>query len=412
MRRIVVVSIEGLGTNLVGAYGNSLTSTPTWDSFASSGLVFDQFWGDHVFDSQILKSWWSGHHFVTRQANENIGDRTLQYSSWREAVSCGMLVTDASELGESVGTEFFERVVIAEKEENEEIDCEFRSLIESALGAWIPESDDVPLLWIHSKGLNGLWDAPYDFRMTMCDEEDPKPPSGIEPMRMVINAGTDPDEVFGIACSVGGQSIVFDEVWRELLDTLKELRIEDETLVILTGTSGYPLGEHGVVGCEPRRLYPESIHLPCIMRFGTSSALGCRSRNLVQPNEMSLWMELWLNEMMSITEITEKVECLPVEDVPKAILAVNDSECLVGTPAWICKLSGEAVAGSFRVRTELYAMPDDRWGQNEVSNRATSVVDKLEVLKGKLFAHLQKDPVGEPLALSEWLDEELVQVFR
>ncbi|MCA9160204.1 MAG: sulfatase-like hydrolase/transferase, partial [Planctomycetales bacterium] len=58
----VVVVIEGLGTNLVGAYGSSTAITPTLDQMASQGVLLDQCFLDSQQLHEQLRSLWTAAH--------------------------------------------------------------------------------------------------------------------------------------------------------------------------------------------------------------------------------------------------------------------------------------------------------------------------------------------------------------
>jgi choline-sulfatase len=61
--------------------------------------------------------------------------------------------------------------------------------------------------------------------------------------------------------------IHYTDLWiGKLLQTLKELELESETIVVVTADHGEALGEHGYVG-HGRRVYQEILHVPFIMSW-------------------------------------------------------------------------------------------------------------------------------------------------
>ena len=68
MNKVVIVTIEGLGTNLVGCYGGSIGPTKNWDHFAAHAIVFDQFWADTLRPIDVLESMLLGEHFANRSS--------------------------------------------------------------------------------------------------------------------------------------------------------------------------------------------------------------------------------------------------------------------------------------------------------------------------------------------------------
>lgn len=403
MKKAILVSIDGLGTNMVGAYGNSLCPTPNMNSLAARSIVLDQFWADSTNSLEVLTSLWSGAH----KLNRNYTD----YSEWTQWIGQALLVTDDKRVLESPSANLFERVLLVEHQDLGE-ETEFEELLEAAMGAWVAESNMFSMLWIHSRGLRGAWDAPYDYRRIMCDEEDPEPPTDVTPITFSVNKSTDPDDVFGVACAIVGQVVVIDQALGELLGTLKELNLNKDTLVGLIGVSGYPLGEHGMVGGEAGHLYAEALHSPCLFRLGDDLHVGIRLPTIMQPNEIGEWIVKWLNSE-SNEESEESILmslCDESIDTPNRIgaaIATGDREYFVVSPAWSCRITEGTSTTSDQ--TELYAKPDDRWEQNEVSIRATAVVEKMQALRDKLLAaHTSDEEIG-PV---NWLDEELVKPTR
>jgi len=407
--RILIVTIEGLGTNLVGCYGGAIAPTKHWDHFSSRAIVFDQFWSDTVTPFDILESMWCGKHFACRQpglANEFP-------SAALSLLSRGILVTDAMDVIERLPDDLFADVLFVDpnrveaaaedaKHETEnptDDETQITRLFETAIGRWASDLDSSPLLWIHSQGLNGKWDAPYEYRCVMCDEGDPDPPKGTEPANLHVTDETDPDEVFGLTCAVGGQAIAFDNAWGMIEETLEELGIADDCLQILAGVGGFPCGEHGWVGTGAEAIYAENLHLPLIVRPAHRMNLGTRVPFIVQPASLLKTMINWMNpgasaigSEVSGVDLVVETDPLPAEHWPtmnQLAYSVFRDQVHVVVPAWSCRWSSDQ--NSPMEHIELFAMPDDRWQQNEVSQRALHVVDELALQRSTWLAWLLSD---------------------
>ncbi len=380
-RYALIVTVEGLGTNLVGCYGGAIAPTKNLDSFACRSIVFDQFWADTLRPVDVLESMWTGKHFALR-----IDDPSIECHRFFERA---MLVTDSMNvIEESTRGDFGSVLSIDARADDaeEEEQTQFVRLFEAALGQWAMQLDEFPVLWIHSRGLNGKWDAPHEYRRVMCDEGDPEPPHEADPAELRVTDATDPDEVFGLACSMGGQAMVFDDAWSMIEEILEQLGIAGDCLQVLAGVQGYPIGEHGWVGHCGGELYAESLHLPLIVRPGDELDVGVRVPFLVQPNSVLKTLLRWfgkgdeemIDNAMS-TDFVSEVEALPAENWPiKNQLAYScfDGQMHVAVPAWSCRWSLGPERGELE-RVELFATPDDRWQQNEISQRAQSIVEEL-----------------------------------
>ena len=382
-RYVLVVTVEGLGTNLVGCYGGAIGPTKNLDSFACRSIVFDQFWADTLRPIDVLESMWTGRHFASRS-----NDPSAQCHALYERA---MLITDSIEVIEESTRGDFGSVLLVEAQadaSDESDPTQITRLFEAALGQWATQRGEYPILWIHSRGLNGDWDAPYEFRCVMCDEGDPEPPTGTIPVVLAITEETDPDEVFGLACAMGGQAMVFDDAWSMIEEVLGELGIADDCLQILAGVQGYPIGEHGWVGHGTPALYAEALHLPLVVRPGNQLDVGVRVPFMVQPNSILKTLVRWLgvddaevNSNGQCTDLVSEVEALQAEHWPiKNQLSYScfESQVHVAVPAWSCRWSAGAESnGTDTERVELFATPDDRWQQNEVSQRAQSILEEL-----------------------------------
>jgi hypothetical protein len=250
------------------------------------------------------------------------------------------------------------------------------------------------LIWLHLSGLTSAWDAPYEYRLALCDEDDPRPSFAIKPVSFHVDPKTDLDEVFQAMCAAAGQARLIDHLW-SWIDAFVEQSPERETMaIVLCGLRGYPLGEHTSVGLTNdsqssgaligfNTPHSESVHVPLIIQPGYLP-LGFRSRRLTQPNLIRFFLEEWLSDTTDQTPANETQSEASHIDLNHYSLFVestqHDNSC------WIQSSRNEAIyttnwAALFDPSsgelTELYLMPDDRWQQNNVQNRVPEVVDAM-----------------------------------
>lgn len=428
----VVVTIEGLGTNLIGAYGNSLCPTPHLDRFASQALVADQFWMDCCSADQILTSMWTGVHHYRRSQGEPAKRQGAMAPTLQ---SPGLMVTDtprAIEHAKAILTG--EAILVSSPERDQTAFC---SLVEQALDHWIPRLDNLPWLWIHSQGLMRPWDAPYEYRCSMCDEGDPLPPRDTDPPMMLVDKNTDPDVIFGWACGAGAQAMVIDEVWEWLESALQQLELYPSCLLTLAGVLGFPLGEHRSIGypsplkqiAAPKLMHSESLHTPLILRPGNRLPLGVRFGPFLQPQHIGQLVNLWLEREgrgtidaegvafpraelgTGIEELIEmsslRRDAWPAEF--RAALVKQGDQSTLLVPAWGATWHNSDVEG--KPGSSLYAMPDDRWQQNEIGSRAPETLDQMRILRDAWLADLEQSPSNIASLLST-MDESLWRQHR
>ena len=320
INRAIIVTIEGLGCNLIGAYGSSISPTPNWDQFASQGIVADQFWMDSPSAIDVLDSLWTGTHRVDTNRRSGMSHASHEDQTPPSFATPGFFVTDCEDAFTLAQKRLRGEQALFIPRESEGL--AFEQLLTFALEVWIQHFDEWPWLWIHSRGLNAAWDAPYEYRLRMCDEGDPDPPRDIEPPFVELPENADPDIAFGWSCGAGAQAIAMDESWRWIDRCLEELSIAERCLVVLAGLHGFPLGEHGVIGakrtpnglqrhpidspdgeppsstegCKGIDVYAERLHCPLILRPGAHVDLGRRFSQFIQPQHLLHWIDTWLQD--------------------------------------------------------------------------------------------------------------------
>lgn len=83
----------------------------------------------------------------------------------------------------------------------------------------------------------------------------------------------------------------------QLLQTLRDQKLEDQTLVIVMADHGDNLGDHGLLG-HHFCLYDSLVHVPCLIRFPRDFPAGQRVEHTVQTTDV-------LATLMQILELDE-----------------------------------------------------------------------------------------------------------
>lgn len=353
-----MITIEGWGVNLAGCYGNSLLPTPNVDRLAAHGILYDQFWMHSIHLEPNLKAIVDGLPTLDRWLTASDSPDAIEMLKQIENLDCLEVIPSSDQ--ES-----------------------FEHLLTNSLECWLEQRDKTPFLWIHSKGLNGTWDAPYEFRQLMCDSQDPDPPLDQVPPELVLSNDFDPDLLFGYACGAGAQSLGIDQGLGLILQTLQEFGISENCWISMAGILGYPLGEHRRVGLSDRSkgfadknypiadAYSERLHTPWITRPAQEMDLGVRVNQLHQPSHLGRWIE----------KITQAGGSL-VSDEPSPLgqlaWATGVDEIALCTERWSARFDtsgnpeGRIWLSDERLG-EVYCFPEDRWQQNEIANRVPEV---------------------------------------
>lgn len=348
--------IDGLSANLPGPYGNTTVETPTLNRFAAESALFDFCFSESPMLSESYP----------RLLKNLVGEGST-------------MVSDCPEVLKFAQEYSFERIVDATGPQRSQLandiaETQTASFFIHAIEA-LQSLDSDGLCWLHHTGLNGAWDAPWEYRSAFMDEDDPEPPKDVaRPVGTFDPNEDDPDVLLGYQQSAYAQLVVFDQLFGVFLDQLRHSGILDKISIVFGSPRGYPLGEHGVVG-QYNNLYNETLHVPLMIRHARDSnstedtRFGARHQGMVQLSQ--------LNEMVSAM-VDGGFHSVPFCDA--AISTVDRFQSLHDGD-W--KLIRDRDAPD---AAELYAKPDDRWDVNNVSRRCADVVENLSA---KLVAETQ-----------------------
>ncbi len=152
--------------------------------------------------------------------------------------------------------------------------------IASRAVSYLEANRDRPFaLWVSLQEPHSPFDFPVEDRNRFNAAQFPAPVAGPEDAWQVplIFRDLTPDQKRGIAASYYTSAAFLDRNVGRVLDALKRLRLEDDTLVVYTADHGYMLGQHGRFekhcGYEPALRVPLIMRLPGAVRPGAVSEL-------------------------------------------------------------------------------------------------------------------------------------------
>ncbi|MEM9186491.1 MAG: hypothetical protein AAGB00_08365, partial [Planctomycetota bacterium] len=230
------------------------------------------------------------------------------------------------------------------------------------------------LLWLHTRGFGGPWDAPTPVIRELVEEDDPEPPVSVVPKDGPIDPVAEPDARFVAACRYAAQVAVLDACLGAWLDAVDDRLRDAPPRVVLLGLRGYALGEHGACGIESPAPYNEARHVPLLIRDGAAVAPGRR----------------WAKGLVPLSATPNMLAMLAHDESEPPKPAAYATDAAVDAAA--CGALTLRGAGATGLRTadwcliaphtrdepaELYVKPDDRWDANNVASRAADIVDEL-----------------------------------
>ena len=388
----ICLVIDRLHQGFLGAYGNTWIETPAIDRLAAESFVFDQMLVDSPQLGPLYRSFWQGWHALAPAAGHacTVPDRPALPALLREAgVNCTLLSDDRAVIEHPLAIEFDDCIQIdppwqsqmaaeGAYEETHLARC-FLQIIDWVQTRAKGTHGRRPFfLWCHLGSLGTTWDAPPECRERYWDESDPPLLATADVPDRMLQAGFDPDELLVYTQAYAGQIALLDTCLGGFLDVLDEHPAAHKTLLALTASRGFPMGEHLRLGPCDEALHGELVHVPLALRFPAGIAgdrLGAtaRSQALVEPAD--LWatlLDYW--RIAAAPPSPTGVSLLPlVREEPVAtrdrlVVAGPGQERAIRTPAWYLRKAEPP---------ELYAKPDDLWEVNDVAVRCQDVVDCL-----------------------------------
>jgi arylsulfatase A-like enzyme len=383
---ILVVTVDGLRASALGAYGNTSFLTPALDRFSAQSFLLDWCYAPSTSLPEIYRALWRLNEDSLPQQLHSHGYITTLVTDDPvvAALAAGSAFDNCLQL--SADSDKADRVV-----QTSDVSATSLARFFAVAGEVVASStNDTPqLIWLHSRGMYGPWDAPLEYQQSVLDESDPPPVAAVMPPDFVA-AADDPDSAFRYGCAYAAQAMVLDECWGTLLSTIDSASTAGKWLVTLLGARGYPLGEHGRVGGVDPRLYGEQLHVPWLVRFPDGAGQLGRSSRLTTHHDLLASLVVDSNESSTILALTTGART-PWRDALIATSAAGHRA--IRTADWCLRQSREVRNDEWATlrdegspsAVELFVRPDDRW---EANNVAKLCPEHVESLRGKLDAAL------------------------
>ena len=151
---------------------------------------------------------------------------------------------------------------------------------------WVQTAQRPFFLWCHLGSLGTTWDAPLECRERYWDESDPPLLSTADVPDRMLKPGFDPDELLVYTQAYAGQVALLDTCLGGFLEVLEEHPAAQKTLLALTASRGFPMGEHLRLGPCDEALHGELLQTPLFLRLPDRLGASGRSQSLVEPADV------------------------------------------------------------------------------------------------------------------------------
>ena len=270
---VLLVSVDTLRADHLGAYGYHRPTSPVIDALAAGGSRFTQAVAASHWTAPSHASLLTGLHPVQHgvrdfPAPERLGaevrtlaERLSEAGYATAGFAAGLYVGEGIGLADGFET-WHESVQPAEVRMGQARDW----LRTHAASAPAGEAPEPFLLFVHTYQVHDPYDPPppYD-RWFQADPTAPIPAHLTAPLSETALQGWRPDaaELDALVSLYDGEIRYTDAALGGLLDTLLELGLDERTLVVLTSDHGEEFFDHGWVGHG--RLYRELVKVPLVL---------------------------------------------------------------------------------------------------------------------------------------------------
>jgi arylsulfatase A-like enzyme len=415
---ILVVVVDGLRASALGAYGNTTYPTPAFDGFAADSLLLDSCFAPAADLAAIYCAMWQSMHPARREASKvsttdpGAARRSLPAVLAELGYHTTLITDEAQLLTTTVADDFLERIQLPDSSESQSPPTRAGDVAETSLAHLFAAASDAVgsandsasqprLVWVHSQGMYGPWDAPLELQQTLLDENDPPPIEQVATPNMELQSTDDPDVVFQCSSAYAAQIMVLDDCWQGLLDAVESAARKTPWLVMLVGARGFPLGEHRRIGGIDSRLYAEQLHVPWIIRCPDGRGRLARSGALTTHTDiLPTLLDAIGDDAQNVQQPFDGLSALPLatglpSEERDALLSATESDVLsIRTADWCLRGSVPCAEGGQTDElpsavAELFVRPDDRWEANDISKLCPDVVEELREAATRALANLR-----------------------
>jgi len=416
MKALVLV-LRGLRPAFVGCYGHEWPATPALDRLAAEGVVFDRHLADQPDASGARRSWRTGLYQLPHPDKPACGpaaDFDLIGALRQQGVRTE-LVVDGSQPLVPAFAEGWDRVqTAAAKGDTSALERTLETAVKTLTKL---ARRDRWLLWVELATLLPPWDLPDDFRDKYFDEDEAVDADEGDEPEAATNAAFEPllepahgllsppeDETYQRLIRTYAGAVAYLDAGLDLLfEELRERRLLDDTLLVVTADHGLPLGEHGAVGDSRPWLYNDRCQLPLLVRLPGGAAAGRRVAALTQSIDLvptlldAFGVPLPPVHGHSLLPLARGA-CDRVRDYACAGLRLGEGlDWALWTPEWTLLLPMQAVPGDPPRGAQLFVQPDDRWEINDLRQHNLELAEALErTLRGFIAAASHAGPLAPP----------------
>ena len=275
-RNLLLLTVDTLRADHLGAYGYGPPTSPAIDQLAESGTLFERAFAPRGLTWPSLASLMTSRYPVQHGVRAN-------------GVRMSAAETTLAEILQAKGYDSAAFVSVNVHDQRWEGFDQVVSVTDTEIARrgikWLEDVDDRPFfLWLHFFGPHKPYTPPKEYEKRFSP--DYKGPFDGTTLQMnAITLHQKELEAGDLAHLIGlydGLIARTDDLLKEVLESLESLDLADETLVVLTSDHGEDLYDHNKYFYHLSSVYDSSLHVPLIFRLPGTVPRGMRVGPLVE----------------------------------------------------------------------------------------------------------------------------------
>jgi arylsulfatase A-like enzyme len=283
---VIAVCLDTLRADHLGCYGYFRDTSPSIDSLAKEGILFEQAFAQSNFTLPSLASLFTSRYVHSHKADRierrlAVGEITLAGVLKGKGYKTAAFIYNAPQLNPIYGlNQGFETYMFGEERDRRP---SFEKTLPQAL-EWIGLHKNQPFfVFLHANDIHEPYHCPIENFF------DPGYKGRLDKERFASDGifskekltALTPAEIEHIKAHYDAGIRYADGFIGQLLGQLKNWELLDKTILILFSDHGEILADRGVTFCHGFSLHDEEVHVPLIIRH-PEMAKGARVKNQVQ----------------------------------------------------------------------------------------------------------------------------------
>ncbi len=378
-KNAILFLVDGLNPRFLSCYGCAWSETPFFDRLASESILFERSIVETNRPQIAVGALLDSRHPLSLDDSANQGTRNqADHQIWNALRSAGYdlrYISDCNDSIEQWGPRFDSVFRVGDSllpnQLANEIEETYLASCVAELLQVLPTRTTPSLTVVHLRSLMSTWDAPLYLRSKHRDEEDPDPAQMVVPPNGSSEIG--PDEYLDNIHAYAAQLEVLDTCLSVLRHELEQDGILQDSLFLLAGTCGFPLGDRGQVGQTDGYLNGDAIHVPLFIRLPDGSeSIPQRNQHLNTQSDWMRWIQIWLaDETQALDQI---------QGGRDYAFAKSEHTRSIWTDQWLLiyqRRFDEEADFEMDPTVRLFVKPEDLWEVNPIEDRCREVVDEL-----------------------------------